>query len=400
MAASAVTNQDAGTHGCLAGVKVPGDDGRMQLTGLLRWRAYRHLVPVGATLGAILGVVLVSIAPVANADPAPSTRDAGNESVAAVTTLARGLVSPWGLDFLPDGSALVSERNTAVIKRVWPDGRVGVVGRVPQARPSGEGGLLGLAIEPGPDPRWVYAYVTTASDNRIVRMAWDGTRLGRPWPILTGIPRASIHNGGRLTFGPDGSLYAATGDAGQESLAQRPRSLAGKVLRINPDGSIPADNPIPGSAVWTVGHRNVQGLAFDGQGRLFASEFGARDVDELNLLVRGGNYGWPRFEGPAGRPGLIDPIATWSPTAVASPSGVALAHTSAWVASLRGERLWRVPLNGGVAGDPEVVNVGERGRLRTIAVAPDGSLWLMTSNTDGRGNPRPGDDRILRLTIR
>jgi len=362
-----------------------------------QWRrqASRRLVHLGATVAAILAAT----APTGYAAPMPDAGDVDQAHVTAITTVAGDLVSPWGLTFLPDGSALVSERDTAVIKRVWPDGRVGVVSKVPQVRPSGEGGLLGLAVEPGPAPRWVYAYLTTSSDNRIVRMAWDGTRLGRPRPILTGIPKAAIHNGGRLVFGPDGSLYAATGDAGQVNLAQRPRSLAGKVLRIKPDGAIPADNPIPGSAVWTLGHRNVQGLAFDGAGRLFASEFGASDVDEVNLLVRGGNYGWPMYEGPARRPGLIDPVATWSPTAVASPSGIAFAQDSVWVASLRGERLWQLPLEAGVAGEPEVVNVGERGRLRTIEVAPDGSLWLMTSNTDGRGRARSGDDRILRLTL-
>lgn len=354
----------------------------------------RDLRRLGTLLAAVAaGACLVAAAPLGQAAPGVPAQDP------SVATVVRGLISPWGLAFLPDGSALVSERDTTVIKRVWPNGRVAIVGRVPQARPSGEGGLLGIAIEPGPSPRWVYVYATTATDNRVMRMAWDGDRLGRPVPILTGIPQASFHNGGRLAFGPDGTLFVATGDAGSPNLAPRSTSLAGKVLRINPDGTIPVDNPIPESPVWTSGHRNVQGLAFDEQGRVFASEFGAKDVDELNLLTPGANYGWPRFEGPADRAGLTDPIATWSPTAVASPSGIAIAQGSVWVASLRGERLWRVPLKGGTAGEPVAVDLGSRGRMRTIEVAPDGSLWLMTSNTDGRGRARPGDDRILRLSL-
>ena len=314
--------------------------------------------------------------------------------------VATRLVSPWGLTFLPDGSALVSERDTALIKRIPADGgRVTTVGRVTGVRPAGEGGLLGIAVPPGPNPNAVYAYYTGSRDNRVVRLAWDGVRLGRQRAILTGIPKNTIHNGGRLLFSPDGALYIGTGDAGDAARSQDPDDLAGKVLRIRPDGRPDPRNSDPTSPVFTLGHRNVQGLALDSAGRVWATEFGQSDADELNVLRAGGNYGWPQVEGVGNDPGLVDPRATWSPTSTASPSGLAIHDGVAYVASLRGEVLWQVPLDGTRAGRPSAAPLGDLGRLRTIGVAPDGALWLITSNTDGRGSPGPTDDRILRLTV-
>jgi aldose sugar dehydrogenase len=315
-------------------------------------------------------------------------------------TVTTRLTSPWGLAFLPDGSALVSERDTGLVKRVPASGGTAVtVGRVRGSVPQGEGGLLGLAVPPGPDPAFVFAYYTGAKDNRVVRLAWDGRRLGRQTPILTGIPKNTYHDGGRLLVGPDSTLFVGTGDAGQPGLAQERSSLAGKVLRITFDGQPAPGNPFPGSPVYTLGHRNVQGLAFDSAGRLWATEFGEKDVDELNLLRPGRNYGWPVHEGAARDGRYVNPAAQWSPTATASPSGIAILDDVAYVASLRGEVLWQVPLDGTRARTPIAARIGDRGRLRTVAVAPDGSLWLVTSNTDGRGSPRPGDDRILRLAV-
>lgn len=313
------------------------------------------------------------------------------------SVVVSGLTSPWGLAFLPDRSALVSERDTRLIKRVSPNGAVRAIGRVRAAVPGGEGGLLGIAVPPGASPRSVYVYYTAQHDNRVSRFTWDGSRLGREQVLLRGIPKNTFHNGGRIAFGPDGMLYVATGDAGDRALAQRLDSLAGKVLRMTPTGGRPSDNPFPNSLVWTLGHRNVQGLAFDRAGRLYASEFGEKDVDELNLLRRGANYGWPVHEGAGDDARFANPIASWSPTSTASPSGLAIVGGSAYVASLRGERLWRVPLTGESAGKPKAVDVGDLGRLRTVMRAPDGSLWLITSNTDGRGAPRARDDRIIRL---
>lgn len=316
------------------------------------------------------------------------------------STLTTGLTSPWGLAFLPDGSALVSERDTGLIKRVPADGgRTTTVGRVAGVKPSGEGGLLGIAVSPGADPSFLFAYYTGARDNRVVRIAWDGTRLGRQTPILTGIPKNVYHDGGRLLIGPDDTLFIGTGDAGDPDLAQDPRSLAGKILRVTFDGKPAQGNPNPRSAVYSLGHRNVQGLALDGAGRLWSTEFGERKADELNLIRAGANYGWPRFEGRGSDPAYTNPKVTWSPTSAASPSGLAIEGGTAYVASLRGEVLWQVPLEGTRAGRPVAAPLGDLGRLRTVDVAPDGALWLITSNTDGRGSPGSRDDRILRLTM-
>jgi glucose/arabinose dehydrogenase len=195
-------------------------------------------------------------------------------------------------------------------------------------------------------------------------------------------------------------LYAGVGDTGQAALAQDPGSQNGKILRMEPGGGVPADNPDPGSRVWSLGHRNVQGLAWDDAGRLWATEFGQNDVDEINLVRPGRNYGWPEVEGEGdtqdGR--FTNPLVTWS-TSEASPSGAAVAAGALYVAALRGEALWRVPLDGAGTGEPERLLAGRFGRLRTVERAPDGALWLTTSNRDGRGAPREGDDRILRISL-
>jgi glucose/arabinose dehydrogenase len=316
--------------------------------------------------------------------------------VSVVADLGSDLVSPWGLARLDDGSALVSERDTGRIVQVAGDGSQTEIAQIPQAAPDGEGGLLGIAIDPS--GAWLYTYVTTTSDNRVIRVPLDDPSAA-PEDILTGIPKAGIHNGGRIAFGPDGDLYVATGDAGQPELAQDPASLAGKILRVDPEGGVPDDNSFPASPVWSLGHRNVQGLAFDSQGRLWATEFGSKDADELNLIEPGANYGWPLVEGTGNDPAYVNPQAQWTPTSLASPSGLAIVDDVAYVASLRGEVLWQVPLVDGRAATPIALDLGDLGRLRTVEALPDGSLWLMTSNTDGRGDPRDADDRILVLKL-
>lgn len=316
--------------------------------------------------------------------------------MSVVADLGSDLVSPWGLARLADGSALVSERDTGRIVQVAADGSQAEIVRITQAAPDGEGGLLGIAIDPS--GAWLYAYVTTETDNRVIRVPLDDPSAA-PKDILTGIPKAGIHNGGRIAFGPDGDLYVATGDAGQPDLAQDPASLAGKILRVDPEGGVPDDNPFPASPVWSLGHRNVQGLAFDSQGRLWATEFGSKDADELNLIEPGANYGWPLVEGTGNDPAYANPQAQWTPTSLASPSGLAIVDDVAYVASLRGEVLWQVPLVDGRAATPIALDLGDLGRLRTVEALPDGSLWLMTSNTDGRGDPRDADDRILVLKL-
>ncbi|AWT52198.1 oxidoreductase [Mycolicibacterium smegmatis MKD8] len=307
--------------------------------------------------------------------------------------IATDLDVPWGIAFLPDGSALIAERDSAAIKHLTAPGDVEQIGAVPGVAPRGEGGLLGLATA-GAN---VYAYLTTGGDNRVVQMRFADGALTNPTPILTGIPAGSRHDGGRIAFGPDGKLYVATGEIANPPLAQDRTSLAGKILRVNPDGSVPADNPFPGSPVWSYGHRNIQGLAWDAAGRLWATEYGADRVDELNLIRPGANYGWPDAEGRAGIEGMVDPVVEWG-TGEASPSGLAFYGGSLWVAALRGERLFQIPVGGdGTLGTPVPLFVGQYGRLRTVVAAPDGSLWFTTSNRDGRGSVRAGDDRILQF---
>lgn len=307
---------------------------------------------------------------------------------------------PWGLDFLPGGDALITERDSTQIVRVAPDGRRTPVGRVPQAEASREGGLLGLALSPRfVTDRLVYVYFSTPTENRIARMTYRNGRLGPPQPIVTGIPSGTFHDGGRIVFGPDGMLYAGTGDAKRGPLAQDLDSLGGKILRMAPDGEPAPGNPFPDSLVYSYGHRNVQGLAFDSQGRLWAAEHGENRWDELNLIRPGGNYGWPMVEGRGGGGQFLQPAAQWQP-AEASPSGIAIVNDVVYMAALRGQRLWQIPLRGDTAGDPTDYLTGQLGRLRTVRPAPDGSLWLMTSNQDGRGEPRPGDDRIARVRLK
>ncbi|WP_329146101.1 PQQ-dependent sugar dehydrogenase [Streptomyces sp. NBC_01456] len=331
-------------------------------------------------------------------------------SVKVTATLVKGLKSPWGVAVLPGGDLLVSSRDTGKIVRVSAkNGKITELGSVPGVDPGGEGGLLGIAVSPsfGTD-HLVYAYFTTASDNRIARMVYDdkrppGNQLGAPDTIFKGIPKGEIHNGGRIAFGPDRMLYAGTGETGDTGLAQDKKSPAGKILRMTPDGEPAHGNPEADSVVYDYGHRNVQGLAWDGDKRLWASEFGQNTWDELNLIEPGRNYGWPEAEGKASGKaagsGFVNPVEEWR-TADASPSGIAYAKGSIWMASLRGERLWRIPLNGTEpVAAPQAFLRGTYGRLRTVVAAGDGTLWLVTSNTDGRGTPRKGDDRILRLTV-
>ncbi|WP_017571087.1 PQQ-dependent sugar dehydrogenase [Nocardiopsis halotolerans] len=316
--------------------------------------------------------------------------------------VATDLEVPWGLVLLPDGSALVSQRDSAEVVRVAGDGSVTEVGTVEGVSPGGEGGLLGLAVHPEfPDEPYVYAYHTSDSDNRISRMEYDpgGGGLGEAEVVLDGIPSETHHNGGRIEFGPDGLLYAGTGDAGRGELAQDTDSLAGKILRITPDGDPAPGNPF-GNPVYSYGHRNVQGLAWDADGNLYATEFGQNRFDEVNLIEPGDNYGWPEVEGVGDGDEYVDPLVTWVP-AEASPSGAAVAGGSLWVAALRGERLWEVPLTGGEGlGEPVDHYEGEYGRLRTVVAAPGGDeLWLTTSNRDGVGDPVEEDDRVLRVPL-
>jgi glucose/arabinose dehydrogenase len=247
--------------------------------------------------------------------------------------------------------------------------------------------------------RTVLVYFTASNDNRVMRMTFDGTTLTPRQIIVEGIAKASNHDGGRLTFGPDGFLYIATGDAGLREPAQDKASLNGKILRVTAEGSPAPGNPFPGSRIWSMGHRNVQGMAWNRAGTMYASELGQDTWDELNRIEPGRNYGWPDVEGIAHHDGFVDPIEQW-PTDDASPSGIAVGTDGAvYMAALRGESLWRIPFDAeGQPGTPKRLLEGRYGRLRTVVSAPDGRLWLITSNTF-RGTPRAGDGRILALRL-
>ena len=321
-------------------------------------------------------------------------------SGSAPATIATGLPVPWGLAFLPDGTALVTLRDQGEVLHVAEGAKPVSVGRVPGVVPDGEGGLLGIAISPTfAADRTVFVYLTSSDDNRVIRMTFDGVALTPGAVIVKGIAKAGNHNGGRLAFGPDGYLYISTGEAGARDPAQDKGSLSGKILRVTADGAPAPGNPFPGSHIWSLGHRNVQGMAWDKAGTMYASEFGQNMWDELNRIEPGLNYGWPVVEGIAHRSGFVDPIHQW-PTADASPSGIAVGVDGAiYMAALRGESLWRIPLDGnGNAGTPERLLQGRYGRLRTVVSAPDGRLWLVTSNTF-RGTPRPGDDQVVAFRL-
>jgi glucose/arabinose dehydrogenase len=316
-----------------------------------------------------------------------------------VTTLLEGTDVPWGLAFLPDGSALVSERERFVLYVLSPDGTRTDVGRVPGAQgTNGEGGVLGVALSPTfATDGHVFIYHTAAGGNQVVRARLVGETLTGWTTILGGMPRNRYHNGGGLRFSPDGRyLFVSTGDAQNGSYGQNLDTNAGKILRIHPDGSIPADNPFPGKAIWSYGHRNVQGLDFDSQGRLWATEFGNNSQDELNLIQRGGNYGWPGCEGTQGYcEGSIPPKRTW-PTSAAGPSGLAIVNDHLFVGTTVGKRLYRLRIEGSELVEQEIYFQGEYGRLRTVRVDREGDLWLTTSwDLDDE----VGNDRVLHVDV-
>jgi glucose/arabinose dehydrogenase len=332
--------------------------------------------------------------------PAPSSSVASSVRLGTPRDLVTGLAVPWAIAFLPDGSALVTERDTARLLRVTSAGKATTIGKVPGVSPAGEGGLLGVAVSPSYDrDHFVFLYYSARSENRIVRFAYDGKRLSGERTLVTGIPRGPIHNGGRLAFGPDHMLYASTGETGRGGLAQDRSSLGGKILRMTLDGKPAAGNPF-GTLVWTYGHRNVQGLAWDPQGHMFATEFGQDRFDEVNRIEKGHNYGWPVVEGFGGdRKRYTPPLLTWT-TDEASPSGLAYARGSLWAGALGGRRRWEVPVSAAGKVSKPVSHFSARyGRLRAVTAAPDGSLWVSTSNRDGRGDPQQGDDRILVVPI-
>ena len=343
----------------------------------------------------------------ASADSGPSdsrSEESSAPGAGSPEVVATGLEAPWSIAFHGQ-SMLVSERDSGRILEVSAGGDVREVGRIDDASASGEAGLHGLAV----DDDSLYAFFAAGTENRIVQFDLLGEAgdlsLGEEETILDGLPTANFHNGGRLAFGPDEMLYATLGDTGDRDSAQDEEELSGKILRMTPDGEVPKDNPFGGSLVFSMGHRNPQGIGWDDEGTMYASEFGQDTWDELNVIEAGGNYGWPEVEGVADGGGagdagggdgdFIDPVQQWSPDE-ASPSGLAVTDDSILIAGLRGERLHQVPLND-LKSSTELWT-GEHGRLRDAVEAPDGSLLVLTNDTDGRGDPDPDDAQLLRFT--
>ena len=347
-----------------------------------------------------------SVAP-SSAGPAQPSSEAPSPSAQPTTVEPRvaGMIAddldvPWGMVFLRSGTALVSERNSGRLISITADGRKNTLGEVDGVVPpsgAGEGGLMGIALAPG-DEETLYAYLTTGSDDRLVRISLANGRVGKPKALLTDIPTSVHHHGGRLLFAPDKTLFLSTGDAEQSGTAQDRNALTGKILRLTTEGQAAPGNPY-GNRTWSYGHRNIEGLAFDARGRLWASEFGDKVADELNLIVKGGNYGWPDVEGPSGDDRFEQPAYSWDDVTEASPAGLAITRSTAFVGALRGRCLYALPLNGDKIGRPSRHFTGEYGRIRNVFAAPDGSLWITTSNTDGRTSPGARDDQILRVTL-
>jgi len=361
---------------------------------------FAGMAAVGAA--SLIGCSKGTSRPAPSPSPTKTSTSTPTEALVApkvAETIASGLNVPWSIVFLANGDALVSQRDEGTVIRVATSGKVSTVvavgGVVPAPR-GGEGGLLGIATPPG-DESTLFAYITTASDNRVVKMDLSPGSLGKATTILPGIPTSLHHHGGRLLFDPKGQLFVSTGDAEQRELAQDTGSLAGKILRIDQDGKASAGNPF-GNHTWTYGHRNIEGLSFDADGRLWATEFGDKAADELNLIERGGNYGWPIVEGTSQDTRFVNPKVTW-PTDECSPAGLAITRSTAFLGALQGKCMFAVPLTGTHAGKPKAYFSGDHGRIRNVAVAPDGALWVTTSNTDGRATPGKSDDRILRVTL-
>jgi len=330
------------------------------------------------------------------------------EAAQAPAVVASNLEVPWAIVFPPDGRILFTERPgrvRAIEKRKL---RAAPLLKLTDVVARGEAGLMGMALH----PRFAenhFAYLCYALESGglhdvVVRYRDTGAAFVEPRTIVSGIPAARFHAGCRLKFGPDAKLYITTGDATDRELAQKPDSLAGKILRVNDDGSIPADNPFPNSPVWTLGHRNPQGIDWDPRGgAMWETEHGPSGFDggsggdEVNVIVKGRNYGWPIIRHHETKAGLVSPVTEYTPAV--APASAAFWRGDFYFGCLRGEHLHKLVID---PKDRRTVVREERlftnlGRIREVAAGPDGALYFSTSNKDGRGSPAAADDRIFRL---
>ncbi|OGY43348.1 MAG: hypothetical protein A3J62_03185 [Candidatus Buchananbacteria bacterium RIFCSPHIGHO2_02_FULL_38_8] len=331
--------------------------------------------------------------------PETNQSDQQRPEVSDIEVVAENLEIPWEIAFLPSGEMLVTERPGNLLKI----GLDKTVIKIEGVQPVGEGGLQGLTLHPNFEQNnWIYLYLTTKSGNnlinRVERYKLTNNTLIEKTIIIDNIPAAQYHDGGRIAFGPDNKLYITTGDAGQSNKAQDLNYLGGKILRLNDDGSIPTDNPFK-TAIYSYGHRNPQGLAWDNQNRLWATEHGRSGVlsgyDELNLIEPGKNYGWPDIQGNQTKPGLTPPVINSGPDFTWAPAGAIYYQGNIFFAGLRGETLYQYHFEN---KEFKTHFFQDFGRLRAAVIGPDGFIYLSTSNKDGRGEINQRDDKIIRVS--
>lgn len=327
----------------------------------------------------------------------------------AAEVLVENLTIPWDVGFMPNGNLLITERDGTLIEFDLTSG-TSTANDITSVAHIGEGGLLGLALHPDfASNHYLYVYATSNLEGRtvssVLRYRYVKGKLSDETLIVGNIPGAFFHDGGRIAFGPDGKLYVTTGDAQDPSLSQDVTSLAGKILRVNDDGTAPADNPFVSQGtqaafVYSYGHRNPQGLAWDDAGALWATEHGRSGtlsgLDEINLIISGGNYGWPNSQGDVIRENTIGPVihsgdVTWA------PAGMAYYKGRLFFGGLKGEALYEAVIDGVGISALKTNFVGQFGRIRAVVLGPDGLLYITTSNRDGRGQVKEGDDRIIRI---
>lgn len=346
---------------------------------------------LAATATAATAVMLVPLAATGHAAPEPSVPKANVPS--DIRTVSSGWTIPWGTSWLPDGSALINERDSLKVFKVTLSGAKTEVTTEPRiAAPNSGDSLLGIAVSPNwSQDHHVFVYHGAKEGIRIARLTFDGSKLTGYKTLVTGIKRG-LHNGGRIKFGPDGYLYASTGDGGNSHSAQDKNSLNGKILRMTKEGKPAPGNPF-GNLVYSYGNRNPEGLAWDRQGRLWETEIGENKYDELNLIKPGKNYGWPTCEGTCSAAGMTNPEYQWHPTE-GVPGGLTYADGALYVAALRVERLWRIPVTGTQVGTPVAYYTHGFGRLRDVVKVPGRSALWITTDKAGKGA-----DRLLQVEL-